>query len=201
MTMKSSLLGAVALLGLVTADANATPFRLDYAIADTGTGYRYDFSLVLDNNDASWDLGDGYDWFVFGNEANTGDPTGAFADVTWLSTPSGFFTATTTGFNNGPTLCCGADCGPDQLYSPTAIDQVIMFSLLSSTFLGAGQLFWSNNVGGGPGGTENADFAEAVLTGVTPVPVPAALPLLTAALGALGFIGWRRRRKLEQKSA
>jgi len=30
--------------------------------------------------------------------------------------------------------------------------------------------------------------------GPSPVPLPAALPLLLAALGALGFFGWRRRR-------
>ncbi len=29
----------------------------------------------------------------------------------------------------------------------------------------------------------------------SPVPVPAALPLLASGLGALGFIGWRRKRK------
>lgn len=31
--------------------------------------------------------------------------------------------------------------------------------------------------------------------GVSPVPVPAALPLLASGLGALGFVGWRRNRK------
>ena len=30
---------------------------------------------------------------------------------------------------------------------------------------------------------------------VSPVPVPAALPLLASALGAFGFIGWRKKRK------
>lgn len=33
------------------------------------------------------------------------------------------------------------------------------------------------------------------ISGVTPVPVPAALPLLAFGLGALGFAGWRRKRK------
>jgi hypothetical protein len=32
-------------------------------------------------------------------------------------------------------------------------------------------------------------------TDVSVVPVPAALPLLASGLGALGFIGWRRKRK------
>ncbi|MEL7527007.1 MAG: VPLPA-CTERM sorting domain-containing protein [Pseudomonadota bacterium] len=29
---------------------------------------------------------------------------------------------------------------------------------------------------------------------VTPVPLPAALPLLGAGLAVLGFVGWRRRQ-------
>lgn len=33
-----------------------------------------------------------------------------------------------------------------------------------------------------------------ILYGVTPVPVPAALPLLAGGLGLLGFMGWRRRQ-------
>lgn len=31
--------------------------------------------------------------------------------------------------------------------------------------------------------------------GASPVPLPAALPLLAAGLGAMGFMGWRKRRK------
>lgn len=31
--------------------------------------------------------------------------------------------------------------------------------------------------------------------GTTPVPVPAALPLMASGIGALGVTGWRRRRK------
>lgn len=38
-------------------------------------------------------------------------------------------------------------------------------------------------------------------TGVSAVPVPAALPLLASGLGALGVVGWRRKRKLAQAHA
>ena len=35
---------------------------------------------------------------------------------------------------------------------------------------------------------------EYLIAAVTPVPLPAALPLFAGALGMLGFMGWRRRR-------
>jgi hypothetical protein len=34
-------------------------------------------------------------------------------------------------------------------------------------------------------------------TGVSPVPLPAALPLFATGLGALGLLGWRRKRKAQ----
>ena len=37
--------------------------------------------------------------------------------------------------------------------------------------------------------------AVALPNKINPVPIPAALPLLASGLGALGFIGWRRKRK------
>ena len=50
-----------------------------------------------------------------------------------------------------------------------------------------------------PGGTnqafrlDNLQYSE-----VAPVPLPAALPLFGTGLGILGFLGWRRRRKMAQ---
>jgi hypothetical protein len=37
--------------------------------------------------------------------------------------------------------------------------------------------------------------AGAFIISTTPVPIPAALPLLASGLGALGFAGWRRNKK------
>lgn len=37
--------------------------------------------------------------------------------------------------------------------------------------------------------------------GLTPVPLPAALPMLLAGIGGLGFVGHRRKRKSQQKAA
>ena len=42
-------------------------------------------------------------------------------------------------------------------------------------------------------GVGQADYALAALD-VVPIPLPAALPLLTGALGVFGYLGWRRRK-------
>jgi hypothetical protein len=41
----------------------------------------------------------------------------------------------------------------------------------------------------------NPTFSLAFQTEVSPTPVPAALPLFATGLGALGLLGWRRKRK------
>jgi hypothetical protein len=44
----------------------------------------------------------------------------------------------------------------------------------------------------------NADWSfRYVVSQATVVPLPAALPLFGTGLGLLGFLGWRRRRRLE----
>jgi hypothetical protein len=55
-----------------------------------------------------------------------------------------------------------------------------------------------NDKGGGP----DKDFDDMIVRmiattpkDINPVPIPAALPLLASGLGALGVIGWRKRRK------
>ncbi len=42
--------------------------------------------------------------------------------------------------------------------------------------------------------TGNATFSAS--TGINPVPLPGALPLFATGLGALGLLGWRRKKKL-----
>ena len=47
---------------------------------------------------------------------------------------------------------------------------------------------------GGLGGFAGATLGADLRLSLTPVPLPAALPLLASALAGLGFLGWRRRR-------
>ena len=42
---------------------------------------------------------------------------------------------------------------------------------------------------------EQAGYDNVTFGSPSPVPIPAALPLLAAGLGAMGFMGWRRKRK------
>jgi hypothetical protein len=44
-------------------------------------------------------------------------------------------------------------------------------------------------------GADQSFTLEAGETAVTPTPLPATLPLFATRLGALGLIGWRRKRK------
>ena len=39
------------------------------------------------------------------------------------------------------------------------------------------------------------EFSEGISNGIASTPLPAALPLFASGLGALGFLGWRRRKK------
>ena len=47
----------------------------------------------------------------------------------------------------------------------------------------------------GPGGIVQSDLAVVGLESPVATPLPAALPLFATGLGALGLLGWRRKRK------
>jgi hypothetical protein len=84
-----------------------------YSIVDNGDGtYSYGFDLVLDNNDGSWQAGQGFDWIIFGDAQNMPSPFADFvmsdgvfpvgpcssrgvADIT-MDQPSGRFTTPLT---------------------------------------------------------------------------------------------------------
>jgi hypothetical protein len=66
-------------------------------------------------------------------------------------------------------------------------------NLASNFVLGVNEFLVSDiNSGGGPSG---AAFFATVNYDVSQTPLPAALPLFATGLGALGLLGWRRKRK------
>ncbi|MEM9633866.1 MAG: hypothetical protein AAGA50_21225 [Pseudomonadota bacterium] len=187
---KSKLLmlsGAVGAIALAMSSAQATPFRLDYSVTDIGGTYQYDFDLVLDNNDGSWNAGQEFDWFVIG-DARWGNSSpfsegGGF----FTSLPAGWNGQSSIGGHNGPTLGYGGVSLPG--YSPLAIGDVFSFTGVSSTLVANGELRWSNLLGS-YGNNANYEVANQV----SAVPVPAALPLALSAFAAIGFFGWRRKK-------
>ena len=103
---------------------------------------------------------------------------------------------------------CGALCAPLAGGSPIAVFDIpsgsgFPVSIPFTVFLGdaLGAPFFDTlgiriQVAGGPFGFDALAFlegAELVLE-TSVIPIPAALPLLIRGLGALGLMGWRRRR-------
>ncbi len=72
-------------------------------------------------------------------------------------------------------------------------DNGIIGSLIGDTITlkWAGVPEWTGVPDGGKIGLRSASFSLLP----NPVPLPAALPLFAAGLGAMGFMGWRRKRK------
>ena len=80
-----------------------------------------------------------------------------------------------------------------------SISELLLWSLISPNGLPTGVLSFGQDgsgnlyiVGEGAGG----GVFRIASAAVDPVPIPAALPLFAAGLGAMGFFGWRRNRKL-----
>ena len=79
-----------------------------------------------------------------------------------------------------------------------SISELLLWSLISPNGLPTGVLSFGRDgsgnlyiVGEGAGG----GVFRIASAAVDPVPIPAALPLFAAGLGAMGFLSWRRKRK------
>jgi hypothetical protein len=193
--MKRSLLAVALASGFAVAALNAP------ANAATITG---ELSLTGGNN---LDLTAHTITFNFGNPFNVAAETGSFltlgsgGTVTWrnLGVPIDYNTLAT-----GSNLSCGAGCmftgsnGAVVTFDLTSESPPVVnggFLDLSGTGIVTltgfdptpGSFFLS-----GQGGTGvNLTFSSTV----SAVPLPAALPLFATGLGALGLLGWRRKRK------
>ncbi len=134
---------------------------------------------------------------VFAGFVNQDGPIGS--ELTWtMPGPISAFGADFYDLNGSPGLTVTAD------FDGTGLATISIGQLLgSSGFFGIigdaafSSLIWRSNDGGGTGSGEAFrmdNFAfNAVLT-PTPVPLPAAFPMLLVGLAGLGLVGRRRRR-------
>jgi hypothetical protein len=183
---KSALVGAAMLAGM-TAAANAT-------VSGTVAGPDNSFAIIFNfANDGPEDiLGITVDMsttalnLVFGGSV---PPTGT-ADAP--STVTNMHTVAMTwligGFVAGEDIGFSAD--PDTISDESfgAIVSDLLNTLVTVNFAGGGTFV-------GKFVDDPAPGAGLTLAPTSAVPVPAALPLLATALGALGFAGWRRAGK------
>jgi hypothetical protein len=70
-------------------------------------------------------------------------------------------------------------------------------TLISGSLLTSAPVFYSAayTQNGGPGAQINASFNDSTTAPPSGTPLPAALPLFATGLGAMGLLGWRRKRK------
>lgn len=191
MKISHLLLGASAAAGasFLSAPASATPFTVYYDVTDIGGSYQYDIDVVLDNNDGSWSSGQEFDWFSFGNQTDAFEFEGAFSDPVVSGAPAMFSVTESSGGANGPALCVGGCSVGDGGYVPS-LNETFSFTIMASTFLGAGELLWSNlSATGG----NSSSFNIAVLGDpVSEVPLPAGALLFLTGLGGAAAAGRKR---------
>jgi hypothetical protein len=75
-----------------------------------------------------------------------------------------------------------------------ATGTIVETLVISGTLLDPAPVFYSASYtqNQGPGSLINASFNDSTIVAT---PIPAALPLFATGLGALGLLGWRRKRK------
>ena len=180
-------------LNLSSGAANDTRFDISSAINGPTGSFLRDFVFNAGFY-TSADLtgpGAGTDRFVIaaGNNAGRGssfpkDPGHAPVAIS----SSGWYTFQWSFFDNGGQLGVTMD-----ILDSTS-------SVIASWLLGSDLI---STVGGNRyGWFASNEFSflaidNALLTGVSPTPLPATLPLLVSGLGALGLLGWRRKQKAQ----
>jgi hypothetical protein len=176
MSFKGGLLGAVMALSIAASQANAAPLDWSLVGVSFGDGGKATGSYTFDAT------------------------TGVFSNIS-IATSGGNIAGATYGFVDGYSNASNAEfvnatgdlTGARVLLLPlvsamTDLGGSILVSLIGLNLEG----ICSDPI------CTNGTLLRSVVSGsvtASPVPIPAALPLLASGLGALGFVGWRRKRK------
>src|SRR2546421_6603886 len=97
---------SAAALFMAAGAASGTPLRLDYCIEDIGGGqFHYRFWLTVDNHDNSFQPGQAWRWFIWGDAAGMASPlTGWVGNASSLPVGPWTFYTSSGGGHNGPTF-------------------------------------------------------------------------------------------------
>jgi hypothetical protein len=203
------MVGAAAVLSL--AFGTALPANASYFF--TGTGSNGNFS-----GQASEPYTYNFDFQFGGTQNDWGSPGVSNSLTPYLETDSAFgfqitFTGATidpnsilvgnsaacAGTTTGGTTFCSNSLNPWQAFS-LGSNSIEFLAPTTSDFVSTGtdffvNVFFAGDLPTGFSGEWITDFTPA------PTPLPGALPLLASGLGALGLLGWRRKRKVAAVTA
>jgi hypothetical protein len=180
--MKSKLMGVmavIALLGLFPSPGQAATLNFDFSFTNTLGTLSGTVTGVI--------------------ELPSGCTTCAATAVIINTIPAGF-TPTLSPLPWDSTTEAGVVAGEDSF---TVVGGALTTYSYRVTPNGVTDLIWQFGIDSGPPGDEGALGAvgyDQIVYGPGPVvpaatPLPAALPLFATGLGALGLLGWRRKRK------
>lgn len=157
-TWLALLVGAAAFC----ASVGATPLTLEYTVTGSSPPYTYNFRLVLDNHDNSWQQGMGWQNIVFG-QAPLGQG-GSAPFVSWItdssSYPVGPFTATYWanymygGVPHDAPIFYDHAPPSGQHWIPAGVNSAIVWCGTCNVALGQGLMAWSDagvRIGGATG--------------------------------------------------
>jgi hypothetical protein len=158
--MKKCMMMGVVCLGLLFGASQAlanAPLTLYYTYADQGDGtYFYEFYLVVENNDFTYQDGQGFGWLIFGDAQQMSSPFIDF-QMDQSQVPVGPWTnlSNSGGYHNGPTFAYVLDT-----WVPAGVGDYLYWNGVAAETLDQGQMLWSSIYTSG--GAHIIEFEQAV---------------------------------------